>query len=151
VDLVTKTAGGLPFSAYVYPTTLFYGVQGTIGGRKAGYLWLGTVAFAGQYPDNTTPPARYRVQQPLIVSGISVSCGTAAGGANTVVVTVCKNASTGGSLSGATSIAVTLASTDTFGSYYNTSVNFAAGDLLSVYLSSGGGALSDVSVQVDCF
>jgi hypothetical protein len=130
---------------------LFYGVQGTIGGRKAGYLWLGTVAFAGAYPDNTTPPAQYRVQQPLICSGITVACNTAAGAPNTVVVTVCKNATTGASLSGATSVAVTLASTDTFGAYYNTSVNFAAGDLLSVYLSTGGNALTDVSVQLDCF
>ena len=151
VDLVTKTAGQAPFSTYIYPTTLYYGLLGTIGGRKAGYVWLGSVLFSGSYPDTTTPVARYRVQQPLICSGITVSCNVAAGGSDTLVVTVCKNASTGASLSGATSITVTLGSAVTFASYYNTSVNFAAGDLLSVYLSSGGNNLSDVSIQVDCF
>jgi hypothetical protein len=151
VDLVTKTAGQAPFSTYIYPTTLFYGLLGTIGGRKAGYVWLGSVLFSGSYPDTTTPVARYRIQQPLICSGITVACNVAAGGSNTLVVTVCKNASTGASLSGATSITVTLGSAVTFASYYNTSVNFASGDLLSVYLSSGGNNLSDVSIQVDCF
>jgi hypothetical protein len=155
VDLITKTAGGKPFSVYTYPLILFYGLLGTIGGRKAGYIWPGTVVFSGSYPDNSGTSlqtvAHYRVQQPMIVCGIAVSCGVAAGGSNTIVITVCKNASTGASLSGATSVAVTLASTDTTGTYWNSTVNFAPGDYLSVYVSTGGNNVQDLSVQVDCF
>jgi hypothetical protein len=38
VDLVTKTAGGAPFSTYTYPTTIFYGCRNTITNEKSGYF-----------------------------------------------------------------------------------------------------------------
>jgi hypothetical protein len=155
VDLVTKSAGGKPFTTYVYPTTLFYCARGTVTATKSGYLWTGTQLFAGggsSVPDTTTPVARYRVQQPLIVSGLVASCAVGPGSGSNATVTVCKNASTGGALSGATAIAVTLSGTAAqTSSYYNTTVNFAAGDYLSVYVSIQGNALEDLVIQVDCF
>jgi hypothetical protein len=155
VDLVTKSAGGLPFTTYVYPTTIFYCARGTVTGTKTGYLWPGTQLFAGggsSVPDTTTPVARYRIQQPIIVSGLMISCATGPGAGSNAVVTVCKNASTGGALSGATSITATLSGTAaSTESYYNSSVNFAAGDFLCVYVDIQGNALTDLVVQVDCF
>jgi hypothetical protein len=107
VDLVTKSAGGRPFSTYAYPTTIFYCGYGTIGGRKTGYLWPGTVSFSSSYPDRTDPAARYRIQQPAILSGMSVSCNVLAGG-DQVIVTVCKNAAGGSVVSNPTMFTVTL-------------------------------------------
>ena len=156
VDLLTKSAGGRGFSSYIYPTTLFYGCYGAMTGR--GYLWPGTVYFASgsvpkAYPDETTPPAFYRVQQPAICCGISVACGTfPISGSNTITVTVCKNATDSTPLSSATSITVTLNSGTLEASYYTTSVDFNTGDKLSVYLDyTIALTLTDLSVQVDLF
>jgi len=154
VDLVTKTAGGGPFSVYTYPVTIFYGCRGTISNTTAGYLWPGTLLFSNstpKYPDAGTPVAQYRVQQPFIASGLSVNCGTAPGVGNSLTVTVCKNATTGASLSNPTSIAVTISGTATSGGYWNSSVNFAPGDLLNVYFTTNSNVLADVTIQVDTF
>ena len=154
VDLVTKTAGSKGFSTYTYPTTLYYGCRGVITNTNAGYLWVGTEAFLNstpKYPDASTPAAAYRAQQPMIVSGLSVTCGTAPGAGHALTITVCKGATTGASLSNPTSMTVTITETNTTGSYYNSSVNFAQGDLLNVYFTTNSPHLADVSVQVDCF
>jgi len=159
-DLVTKTAGGGPFSTYVYPTTLLYGCIGQMAaGQKYGWLWPGSLVFSASYPDQTTNassnPAYYRVQQPLIVSGIMIACATS--GASNMTVTVCSNATAtvsspyGQLVTGATSMAVTIPAGSNSASYYNTSVNFKAGDFLSVYMLATDNAWKDVSVQVDCF
>jgi hypothetical protein len=87
----------------------------------------------------------------MIVSGLSVSCGVAPGVGNTLTITICKNATTGLSLSNPTSITVTISGTATSGNYYDTSVNFAAGDLMTVYMTTDSTTLADMSVQVDCF
>lgn len=159
-DLVTKTAGGKPFSTYVYPTTLFYGCIGTVTGTSRGWLFPGSVAFSNgtpKYPDTTIPPARYRAQQPFICSGMSVAGSTGPANANSAVITVCKNSngSTSGTypytIHGATPITVTLNGTDTFASYYNSSVNFGPGDYLSVYFQTNSGVIADVQIQVDNF
>ena len=154
VDLVTKTAGGGPFSTYTYPLTIFYGCRGTISNTTAGYLWPGTLLFSNstpKYPDAGTPVAQYRIQQPLIASGLSVNCGTAPGNGNSLTVTVCKNATTGAALSNPTSIAATISGTATSGGYWNSSVNFAVGDLLNVYFTTNSNVLADVTIQVDTF
>ena len=147
-DLVTKSAGGKAFSTYVYPTTLFYGVIGN--NNRDGYLWPGTVLSSGSYPDQTTPAARYMIQQPLILAGISASLNSAGGGAS-VVITVCKNASTGGSLSNPTVFTITLSSATLNKSFYNGSVDFSSGDYISVFISISGGIVTDLSVQLDIF
>jgi hypothetical protein len=164
VDLVTKTAGGKGFSAYNYPTTLFYGVIGTLGSgggpnttHLSGWLWPGTVLNTKDYPDQTfnasNYPAYYRAQQPLIACGLNVAVATSGTGAS-LTVTVYKNAivTTGGiPSSSAGSFSVTLAVGSVGASIYTTSLNLAAGDRLSVYVTTTGSGWTDVSVQVDCF
>jgi hypothetical protein len=159
-DLVSKSAGGKGFSTYIYPTTLFYGCRGTIANVSAGWLWLGTNEFQnGKYPDTTTPPARYRIQQAAIVSGIQVSCNVGPAGADSIVVTVCKNSngSNGGGAfprtpNGATLMTTTLNTANPTNNYfYNGSVNFAAGDYLSVYFQTNSAIIHDVSIQLDMF
>jgi hypothetical protein len=166
VDLVTKTAGGKGFSTYTYPTTLFYGALGTLRnsgiGVTGGYLWLGTVTIHSsggqftQYPDTTTPAARYRVQQPLILSGMSVNVVTAPGGtptASTTTITVRKTP-VGGTIA-STVYSLILSGTTTTLAKYDASVNFAAGDFLHVFIAytdgSQNNATHDVTVQLDLF
>jgi hypothetical protein len=156
-DLITKTAGGKSFSTFSYPTTLFYGSRGVVTNTNAGWLWVGTQAFSNstpKYPDDTIPAAFYKIQQPIIVSGITVSCTAAPGVGKTAVFTVCKNTNgtaPGGVPNGATVMTVTLSGTETEASYYNKSVNFSSLDKLSLYFITNSTVLSDPSVQIDCF
>jgi len=146
-DLVTKTAGGEGFTTYIYTTTLFYGI---IGNVASGYLWPGTLYQSGggkPYPDTSVPPAFYRVQQSLIVSGMSVSCATGTSG--NFSVTVCKNATAATPGTSATSISISMTGGTT--TYYNTSVNFVIGDKLSVYILNNTSNANDISIQLDCF
>ena len=150
-DLVTKSAGAKGFSTYIYPTTIFYGGLGTVdNGKKAGYLWPGTVAFSNAYPDTTTPVARYRVQQPVILSGLQATCNVIPSPEN-IVITVCKNAAAGGALSNPTVFTVTLTNTNITDSFYNASVDFAAGDYISVYMVASKNTIQDLFVQLDLF
>jgi hypothetical protein len=166
-DLVTKTAGGLGFSAYNYPTTLFYGAIGTLRtsgiGAGGGYLWPGSVQTSGgggqfiQYPDTTTPPVYYRAQQPFILSGIMVNAVTAPGGsptASTTTVTVLRTP-LGGTIQNVPGYTIVLSGTTTVVSYYNKTQTFGAGDLIHVLVSytdgSQNNATHDLSVQLDCF
>ena len=158
-DLVTKSAGGKPFSTYIYPTTMFYALRGTITATKSGYLWPGTTDFKNstpKNPDTTVPVAKYRCQQPLIVSGIMITGNETH--VSTTTVTVCKNAEPvmGNVIDGSTSMAVTLTTTagsmtKFTNSYYDTTVDFAAGDFISVYFTSDSDTLEDFVVQLDCF
>jgi hypothetical protein len=146
-DLVTKSAGGQGFSTYVYPTTLFYCVLGLT--NRDGYLWPGTVPKSGTYPDQTLPAARYRVQQPLILSGMQATSSAITTG--NVVITVCKNSTGGATLNGGTAYTVTLSSGVLTGSYYGSSVDFAAGDYINLFMASTTGSATDVAVQLDLF
>jgi hypothetical protein len=150
-DLVTKSAGTKPFSTYTYPTTLFYCGYGNIQNHLTGYLWPGTVKFENnRYPDQTNPAARYRIQQPTILSGISASCNILNSG-HSVQITVCKNATGGSVASNPTVFTVTLTSTALSGSFYDGSVDFAAGDFINVFISVNGGSLHDLAIQLDLF
>jgi hypothetical protein len=161
-DLVTKTAGGKGFSTYVYPTTLFYAVIGTLNvsgiRTTGGYLWPGSIPVSsgtGQsevYPDQTTPAASYRVQQPFILSGMVVNCNVAPGTGHSTTVKV-RRTPAGGSIADVTGYSLTLGATDLVTSYYNTSQTFGAGDLIHVFVSydASGNATHDLSVQLDCF
>jgi len=157
-DLVTRSAGGLGFTAYTYPTTLFYGVIHVINSAtNYGYLWPGTLPadmFKGTYPDTSTPPAFYRAQEPVLVSGLSLALGTAPGPGNYITISICKNAT--GTVtavpSNPTSVVITLTGNTNVGTYYNTSAFFAAGDYLSVHVNSSAGSVAaDLSLQVDLF
>jgi len=148
-DLVTKSAGGSPFSSYVYPTIIYYGLKGNLSSGTAGYLWPGTQAVsAGTFPDAGTPPAYFRVQQPLLLSGMYASLNTAPGGANSVTITVYQNGVSTGTYT------TTISGTATSNTFYNGSLRFNTGDFISVYISyTGGGAnlAHDLTVQLDLF
>lgn len=162
-DLVTKSAGGKGFSTFIYPTTLFYGAIGTLntsgnpGTGTPAHLWPGSLIVHGsggqfiQYPDITSPPPFYRVQQPLILSGMSASMVTAPGTGHTTTLTVRKTP-VGGSIAD-TVFSLVFSNAIATLSKYDASVNFAAGDYLHLRISydAAGNTTHDVSVQLDLF
>jgi hypothetical protein len=162
-DLVTKTAGGKGFSTYIYPTTLFYGAIGTLhtsgnpGTGTPAYLWPGSVVIHGsggqfiQYPDVTATPPGYRVQQPLILSGMSAALNVAPGTGHNTTLTVRKTPA-GGSIAD-TVCSLVFSDADTSLSKYDASVNFAAGDYIYLRISydAAANATQDVFVQLDLF
>ena len=157
-DLVTKSAGGSPFSTYVYPTVIYYGLKGNIKvGAAAGqdsYMWPGTQAVANnQFPDTGTPAAYYRIQQPAILSGFNVRMAILPTGADNVVFTVCRTP-LAGSITPITAYTLTFTSSSTYSqSYYNSTVNFATGDLIHVKVvyTGNNNTAHDFSVQLDLF
>jgi len=154
VDLVTKTAGSKGFSTYIYPTIIYYGLKGNIKDiTDPGYLWPGTQLIShNNFPDTTTPAAYFRIQQPALLSGLSVGLNTAAGSGHAVTILV-KYTPNGGSITD-TVFTVTLANTSVFESYYNSSVSLNTGDRVHVYIDytgGGGNAATDITVQIDLF
>jgi hypothetical protein len=156
VDLVTKSAGSKGFSAYIYPTTIFYGLRGDLtSGTTGGYLWPGTMIASGGgngFPDTGTPQAFYRVQQPALISGIACSLAGAAGTGNTVTVLV-RYTPVGGSIT-STAFTVTFGATDLQQNYYDASVRVNTGDRIHIQLSYTGGngnTAHDLNVQLDMF
>jgi hypothetical protein len=143
-DLVTKTSTGKPFTTYVYPTTLVYGLKGNLSNATA-YLWFGLQTSA----DNTQN--FYRFQQKTIVQGMSINCRTSPGTSN-VTVTVLK------SLSGVagTGVATPMSITFTDGTYniqnYGVAVEFEQGTFLALQVVSDGNINGiDMTVEVDAF
>lgn len=156
-DLVTKTAGGGPFSTYVYPTIIYYGLKGDLktGGTPTGaYMWPGTQAATNNtFPDPGPTPAFFRVQQPFILSGINIFMSTAPGTGNTTTFKVRRTPYLG-TIADVPNYSITLGATDTNWAYYNTSQTFGTGDLIHVFVSYTGGAANtthDITVQLDCF
>jgi hypothetical protein len=154
-DLVTKSAGGKGFSTFIYPTTLYYGLKGLLHTGSNGYLWPGTQAIGNNtFPDGSLPPAFYRFQQPAILSGINVHCTTGPTGGNETTLQVYRTIGGTGSFIGVTGYRITFAGGSTDGSYYNTSQDFAAGDLIHVGITYSGGnqnETEDITVQLDVF
>jgi hypothetical protein len=157
VDLVTKTAGGKGFSTYNYPTTLYYGLRGNLTAgmnqNLSGWLWPGTMAATNNvFPDRTTPIAAYRIQQPLILSGMTARFNTAPGTTDTTTITVQRTVS-GGTATSVSGFTLAFGPTDTEKSFYSGSQTFGAGDLLHVLViyTGAGNTTSDISVQVDLF
>jgi len=158
VDLVTKSAGGNPFTTYNYPTTLYYGLRGFIKDGTApgttGYLWPGTQAASNQFPDTSIPAGYYRIQQPAILSGINIHANTPTSANGGVTFTVFRSpGGTGMTMLSDYTFGLTATQTDL--SYYNTTHNFASGDLIHVgVIYSGGGndnTMGDISIQLDMF
>jgi hypothetical protein len=162
-DLVTKTAGGKGFSSYIYPTTIFYGAIGTLntsgnpGTGTPAYLWPGSVTIHAsggqfiQYPDVSATPPYYRVQQPLILSGMTASLVVGPGTGHTTTLTVRKTPA-GGSIAD-TAFSLVFSNAVTILSKYDASVNFAAGDYIHLQISydAASNTTQDVSVQLDLF
>jgi hypothetical protein len=145
VDLVNKTAGGRPFTTYVTPTTLIYGLNGNVA-NATHYLWPGVQTAS----DNTE--IFYRFQQRAIVQGMSINMRTAPGLGNSVVFTVQKS-TTGVAGSGVpTAMTATVSNANTTGFQFGVSVDFAQGEYLSLKIVGVPGITAqDVSVEVDVF
>jgi hypothetical protein len=146
VDLINKTAGGKPFTTYVTPTTLTYGLQGGVI-NAIRYYWPG-VQVAGD-----ATQVFYRFQQKAVVQGMAVNLRVAPGGANAVVVTVLKS-TTGVVGSGvATVMTATVSGANTSAVQYGVSVDFAQGEYLAVQTvgSPGAGIAADMVIQIDIF
>jgi parallel beta-helix repeat protein len=159
-DLVTKTAGNKPFSTFIYPTTLYYGLKGDFkaGGTNIGYMWPGTQATTNNsFPDpDTTNPAFYRVQQPFLLSGIMCFMklkGDGTHGGTTTTVSVWRTPF-GGTIQPVTGFSLEFTGTDTFESYYNSSKRFGSKDLIHVKIECTNHNITnahDITVQLDCF
>jgi hypothetical protein len=145
VDLLNKTAGGKPFTTYVTPTTLIYGLNGNVV-AAAHYLWPGVQTAS----DNTQ--IFYRFQQKAIVQGMSINMRTAPGGVRTVTVTVLKSTTgvVGSGVATVMTATVTGAALSAF--QYGVSVDFAQGEYLALQIASvAGTAAQDVVVELDIF
>jgi hypothetical protein len=156
-DLVTKSAGGKGFSSYIYPATVYYGLKGDIktGTSTGAYMWPGTQAVSnGIFPEpaGAATPPYYRVQQPSLISGLSVGLNTAAGGTASITVLV-KYTPVTGTITD-TPFTVTLGSTDLFKNFYSASVALNTGDKIHIYLTYTGNnnnTAHDLTVQLDMF
>jgi hypothetical protein len=156
-DLITKSAGDKGFSTYNYPTTLTYGLKGNLNaGAAAGYLWLGTQAVSGSFPDPAIPPilpAYFRIQQPAIICGLSIALN--GGPTSTYSVTVLVQYTPSSGIITNTPFTITLTGAQVEGTFYNGSLSLNTGDKLHVkvnYTGTGNNNKAhDLTVQVDLF
>jgi hypothetical protein len=145
-DLITRTACNHPFTTFVTPTTLDYGLQGGVI-NAIRYYWPG-VQVAGD-----ATQVFYRFQQKSILQGMSINLRVAPGGANAITITVLKS-STGVVGSGVpTAMTATISGANTSAFQYTVSVDFAAGDYLAVQSvgSPGAGTAADMVIELDLF
>jgi hypothetical protein len=144
-ELVTKTAGGKPFTCN-YSTTIFYGVNGTL--RNNGYLWPGTQAVSTSFPD--TSPVYYYIQKPCILVAMSCSLIAGPGIGQTLTLTVRRTPS--GGLIANTEFTVTFSDQVNQTNVYNKSLNLGAGDRIHVYLEgTDTNNANDLTVQLNIF
>jgi len=148
-DLINKTAGGKPFTTYVTPTTLLYGLRGNVPNGTY-YYWQG---------NQTTGDATevyYRFQQKSILQGMSINLRTAPGnlvGVHTVVITILKS-TTGIPGSGvATAMTASITDGETKATNYLCSVDFGIGEYLAVQTTTPGnpGLAADLTIELDLF
>ena len=144
-DLVTRTACVHPFTTFVTPTTVIYGLQAAVASATR-YLWPGVQNLA----DSTQ--MFYRFQQKTVLQGMFINCRTAPGVGHSFTITILKS-TTGASGSGVpTTMTATIAGTATSTTNYLTSVDFAQGNYLAVQITSGSpGTAQDVMVEIDLF
>jgi hypothetical protein len=146
-----KTSGGNGGSTLTISTTLngsTFSVGTSTGNVRANLFNM------------TSFPAFYKIQQPVILSGISVSISTPvnlSGSSVTLQVAVYRtpvNMNSQTSISPILNFFVTFNdSTTTNQAFYNASKTFGAGDRLHTYLSFFGGtpAAHDLTIQLDMF
>lgn len=152
-DLVTKSAGGKSFTTYSYPTTIYYGLKGQLKNGVPGYLWPGTQIISAQFPDATLPAAYYRIQQPIILNGINIHANVPPSSGYSTTFQVYKTP-VGGSIIPIPSFSAVLSGSNTDVSYYNSSQDFASGDLLHLgitYNGNNANLTEDISIQLDMF
>jgi hypothetical protein len=159
VDLVTKTAGEKPFTTYVYPTIIYYGLKGNLSAGVNGYLWPGTQAAESSgnrtFPDPETPAAFFRIQQPAILSGLNVACTTGpSSNHGTTIQVYYTPKSTGVMVPIPNFKAVITGAGATSISYYNSTKDLATGDRIHIgvtYTGGNGNLTHDLSIQLDMF
>jgi hypothetical protein len=159
VDLVTKSAGTKPFSTYVYPTVVYYGLKGSLSSGVNGYLWPGTQAAesAGNrtFPDPGLPAAFYRIQQPAILSGLNIACTTGPSSTHGTTIQLYYTPKSTGVMVPIPNFREELTgSAGSSISYYNSTQDLAAGDKIHVgvtYSGGGGNTTHDLSIQLDMF
>jgi len=142
-DLVNKSAGTRPFTTYVTPTVLTYGLNGSVS-NSVRYYWPGTLSTGDSVE------TFYRIQQDCVLNGASVNLRTAPGGTNSVTWTVRKS-TTNVPPGVPTTMTLTVSGASTTATNYNTSVDLARGDFISVQSSATGGAAQDFILQLDIF
>lgn len=145
-DLITRTACNHPFTTFVTPTTLDYGLRGNVN-NAIRYYWPG-VQTSGD-----TTQVFYRFQQKSILQGMSINMRVAPGGTDSVVVTILKS-TTGVVGSGVpTAMTATISGTNTSANSYIVSVDFAQGEYLAVqtYGAPGSGSAADIIIEIDLF
>lgn len=144
-DLVNKTACSHPFTTYVTPTTLIYGVNAQLLGAPR-YLWPGTMATGG---DSTQ--VFYKFQQKSTVQGMQVNMRTPPGVGNSATFTVYRS-TTGLAGSGVpTQMEVIISGTTTSGTCYNTSVDFRQGEYLALRADRTAVGAEDIVIEIDAF
>ena len=154
-DLMNKTAGNKGFFTYVYPNIIYYGLKGDIKvGRSDAFLWPGTMAVTNNvFPDpSSNKPAYFRIQQNCLIMGIMSSLNIGPGTGHNVILTILYTP-LGGTIT-TSSFTVTFNNSDTFKSYYNSSLRLNAGDLIHLYITYSGGngnTAHDLTCQIDLF
>ena len=144
-DLVNKTACSHPFTTYVTPTTLIYGINAQLSAGER-YLWPGTMSSGGD-----TTQIFYKFQQKSIVQGMQINMRTPPGVGHTATFTVYRS-TTGVAGSGVpTQMEVIISGTNTSGTCYNTSVDFRQGEYIAVRAERTANGAEDIVVEVDVF
>ena len=147
-DLVTKSAAAKPFTTYVVPTILAYGLNASVPNTGAGgrYMWTGVQTAL----DTTEVYAR--IQQKVLAQGILATLRTSPG---SVPVTVKVLKSFSGLAGSGIDTGLTAVLTDGVpdASNYTLSVDFEQFTFLGLKVISvgAGGSAADLTVQVDLF
>jgi hypothetical protein len=104
------------------------------------------------FPDQTSPPAYYRLQQPAILSGMTAHFNNAPGAGATTTISVQRTVP-GGTATTISGFTLVFGATDTDKSFYNASQTFSAGDYLHVKIvyTDNGNLTNDIAVQLDLF
>jgi hypothetical protein len=120
---------------------------------SGGYLWPGTQVVSASFPDTTSPPAYYRIQQPCLLSGLAAGLNSVAGTGHSVTLLVKYTSIATGTLTD-TPFTVTFGATDLAKTFYNASLRLTTGDRLHVevtYTGNNNNTAHDLTVQLDTF
>ena len=153
-DLISNSAGELGFTTSVYPIIINYGLRGNIHDGNNGYLWQGTQKCSPDFPDTTTPPAYFLIQQNCILYGISAALNTSPSSTYTVTLLVKYTPISTGIIT-TSNMSVILSDGNLYRTFYNKSLNLKIGDRLHLQLSytgtSNNNLASDLNVQLNIF
>jgi len=151
-DLITKSAGQRGFSIYNYPTILYYGLAGDSTDKNSGYLWIGTQKVSGNFPDpNLEKPAYFRVQQPLLICGLSSSINIPPDVGSSVTLTI--HITPLGLPKVVTNFSIVLDNTTLKATFYDASYRCGTGDYIHLYIEFSGNKAGahDLTAQIDLF